>query len=61
MTTRVGAVGRGPSIGALVEGRTDIDVMLVIAIRRGGDRKARMKADWVGSHNRPSTMTILGP
>jgi hypothetical protein len=61
MTTRAGAVGREPSIGTLVEGRTDIDVMMVIAIRRGEDRKARMKADRVGLRNRPSTMTILGP
>jgi hypothetical protein len=45
MIARAGDSGRAPSVGTLNEGRTDIDVMIVIATRREEIRKARTNAD----------------
>jgi hypothetical protein len=42
MTARAGAVGREPSAETLIEGRTDIDVIMVTVVRREEIRMARM-------------------
>jgi hypothetical protein len=62
MTARVVAVRRGASVGALVNGRTDIDAMMVTGtFLVGRCRGTGTQADpRVRSHNPSSRLIILG-